>query len=329
MELASEIDLAPRQNFETAVQHACRNVPIVSGTQTIEDVREKLQRSSYESVSHIAVCDRGEFQGILRIEDVFTAAPDDRVELIMDHDAPKVAPGVDQEVAVWHAVRNKEAALSVVDHNGQFVGLILPNQLLAVLLSEHEEDLSRVAGFIKSTSTIREASEEPVKRRFLHRLPWLVLGLVGSLLAADFVGCFETQLQQKVMLAFFIPGIVYLADAVGTQTETIVVRGLSIGVEFRKMLLRELVAGLVIGIALSALAGPLIWWRWQDAEITICVTLSILAACSTATIIAVTLPWLFSRFRLDPAFGTGPLATVIQDLLSILIYFYIATHVIH
>jgi magnesium transporter len=99
--------------------------------------------------------------------------------------------------------------LSVVDEKGRFLGIIPPHRLLAVLLSEHEEDLSRLGGFMRSVSAARTTSEEPVERRFRHRLPWLLLGLAGALLAADFVGWFEAQLQQKVMLAFFIPGIVY------------------------------------------------------------------------------------------------------------------------
>ena len=76
----------------------------------------------------------------------------------------------------------------------------------------------------------RTASEEPVVKRFWHRVPWLLVGLLGALLAADIVGAYEQQLQANVMLAFFIPGIVYLADAVGTQTEALVIRGLSVGV---------------------------------------------------------------------------------------------------
>jgi magnesium transporter len=117
---------------------------------------------------------------------------------------------------------------------------------------------------------------------------------------------------------------VYLADAVGTQTETVVVRGLSVGVRMRRMLRRELLAGLAIGIALAAVAGPLIWLRWGQADLALCVALSLLAACSTATLAAMALPWAFDVAGLDPAFGSGPLATVIQDLASILIYFGVA-----
>jgi magnesium transporter len=173
----------------------------------------------------------------------------------------------------------------------------------------------------------RKSSEEPVERRFRHRVPWLLVGLGGALLAADLVAWFETQLRHTLMLAFFIPGIVYLADAVGTQTETVVVRGLSVGVRMRRMAWRELLVGLAIGLALAAVAGPLVWWRWGEADVAFTVGLSVFAACSTATLAAMTLPWLLNAFSLDPAFGSGPLATVIQDLLSILIYFAIAAAV--
>ncbi|MDQ7838388.1 MAG: magnesium transporter [Thermodesulfobacteriota bacterium] len=265
---------------------------------------------------------------MVRIENLLAAAADTTLEDLMDRDAPVVAPGVDQEVAASRAVRNEESALAVVDQEGRFVGIIPPHRLLAVLLSEHEEDLSRLGGFTKSTAVARTTSEEPVQRRFWHRVPWLLVGLGGALLAADFVGWFEAQLQDKIILAFFIPGIVYLADAVGTQTETVVVRGLSVGVTMRRMIARELLAGLVIGLALAVVAGPLVWWRWGDSDIAFCVGLSVFAACSTATLTAMALPWLLDTFRLDPAFGSGPLATVIQDLLSILIYFAIAYAVV-
>ena len=135
-----------------------------------------------------------------------------------------------------------------------------------------------------------------MQRRFLHRLPWLLLGLGGALLAADLVGSFETHLQLNVMLAFFIPGIVYLADAVGTQTETVVVRGLSLGVPMRRMVGRELLAGVLIGLALAAVAFPFVWWRWNDAGLALSVGVSVFAACSTATLAAMMLPWLFDAF---------------------------------
>jgi magnesium transporter len=313
--------------FETAAEHACTRVPVASPEARVGEFRRSLLGQEYESATHAVVCEAGRFLGILRIEDLLAAPDDARVAALMDREAPVVAPGVDQEVAAWRAVRHGESALSVVDATGRFLGLIPPHRLLAVLLAEHEEDLSRLGGFLAGTSAAIGASEEPVPRRFRHRLPWLLVGLAGALLAADVVSWFESGLRERVMLAFFIPGIVYLADAVGTQTETVVVRGLSVGVRLREMAVRELLTGPAIGLALALAASPIVLWRWGDARLALIVGVSLFAACSTATLSAMALPWGLDRFGLDPAFGSGPLATVIQDLLSILIYFAVATAV--
>lgn len=314
--------------FETAAHHARSQVPILTADCRAEEARRQLVGQRHESASHIVVCDEGKFLGLVRIEDLLAAPAGATLDELMDRNAPVVAPGMDQEVAAWHAVRKRESGLTVVDGDGRFVGVIPPHALLAVLLSEHEEDLSRLGGFTKSTAAARTTSEEPVERRFWHRLPWLLVGLGGALVAADIMSRFEAQLRQQVMLAFFVPSIVYLADAVGTQTETVIVRGLSVGVAMKRMFGRELLAGLAIGLVLAAVAGPLVYTWWGQADVALCVGLSVLVACSMATAVAMGLPWLFDALGSDPAFGSGPLGTVIQDVLSILIYLGIATTVV-
>jgi magnesium transporter len=131
------------------------------------------------------------------------------------------------------------------------------------------------------------------------------------------------------LLAFFVPGIVYMADAVGTQTETLVVRGLSIGISIREIVRRELLTGLLVGVLLAAVFVPVGLWRWGEPQVTAAVALSLLVTCSIATVVAMALPWLLHRLGRDPAFGSGPLATVIQDLLSVLVYFLIAAVIIN
>lgn len=315
-----------QNSFENAFQLASTRVPRLPPQCSAGEARQALAGQSYDCASHLVVCDDEErLLGLLRIEDLLCAAAESPLAELMDRQTPVVAPGVDQEVAAWRAVRNRESALAVVDAEGRFVGLIPPHQLLAVLLAEHEEDLSRLGGFTRTREAARQVSEEPVRRSFAQRLPWLLVGLAGALLATDLVAAFEAQLQGMLMLAFFVPGLVYLADAVGTQTETVIVRGLSVGARMRSMLRRELLVGLAMGLVLALIATPLVWWRWGDAWVALILGLSVLAACATATLSAMTLPWALDRLGLDPAFGSGPLATVIQDLLSILIYFAIAS----
>jgi magnesium transporter len=310
---------------ETASEHVCRLVPVAAPIMRVEDLKNSLQGVHFESATHIGVCEAGKLVGVVRVEELFSASPDAKIGEIMDDDPPVVAPGVDQEKAAWKAVQHGESALAVIDNGGRFVGFLPPDRLLTILLHEHDEDMARVGGFLRDTSMARAASQEPVVKRFWHRLPWLLLGLVGAFVAADIVGAFEQQLRANVMLAFFIPGIVYLADAVGTQTEALVIRGLSVGVSIGGVVRREVYTGLLVGVTLAAIFFPIGLWRWGDASMVAAVALAILAACATASAVALTLPWLLNRFGFDPAFGSGPLATVIQDLLSVIIYLAIAT----
>jgi magnesium transporter len=142
------------------------------------------------------------------------------------------------------------------------------------------------------------------------------------------MGLFRDHLERHVLIAFFIPGVVYLADAVGTQTETLVIRGLSVGVPIARAARRELLTGSLIGVCLAALALPLAWLRWDRGDVALAVSLALAAACSTSTLVAMVLPWLFARFGIDPAYGSGPLATVIQDLLSVAVYLLLAVAIV-
>lgn len=315
--------------FETASEHVYRRVPIVSPTSHVDEVRHSLLGASFDTATHIAVCVDGKLKGMLSIESLFAAMPDAEIAQIMDADPPQISPSIDQELAVRHAIEHKASAIAVIDHDGNFIGFIPPHRLIAILQWEHEEDMSRFSGFLRDTDVARRASVEAVVYRFMHRIPWLLLGLVGALVAADIVAQFEAQLEKTVTLAFFIPGIVYIADAVGTQTETLIVRGLSVGVHIGDVIKREIVTGVLIGLALSLIFFPLALWRWGDAQVALVVSLSIWCASSIATLIALGLPWVFHSLGKDPAYSTGPLATVIQDLLSIVIYLLIATAIIH
>jgi magnesium transporter len=228
------------------------------------------------------------------------------------------------ERAAWLAGHGGTDVVAVTDDTGRIIGLIPASRLLSLMVREHEDDMARLGGFLRGTSQARTAGEEAVARRVWHRLPWLLLGLLGAVLAAQIVSNFEGDLSSKVALAFFLPGIVYMADAVGTQTETLVIRGLSVGVQQARIFRLEALTGAVIGLILSVAMFPLALLVTGDTRLAGVVSLALLASASTATVVAVTLPSIMNRLNLDPAFGSGPLATVIQDVLSIVIYFGIA-----
>jgi len=315
--------------FDTAAAQAEKNVPMAAVNTQVSTVLKTLVGRRYASATHVVVVDSAHrFLGLISMEELLAAPPNATTGEIMDAKVPVVAPSMDQEIAAWQAAQQGKSAMPVVGADGQFIGLIPPQRLSSVLLEEYEQDLLRFSGFFELSSGARTTSIEPVVDRVWHRIPWLLVGLLGAMLSADIVAAYEAGIREKILLAFFIPAIVYLADAVGTQTETVVIRGFSVGVDFRQIVRSELLTGLAIGTLIALSAFPILCWRWGDLSLAFGVSLALLAACSTATLAAMALPWLLARFQIDPAFGSGPLATVIQDLLSILIYFAIATSLV-
>lgn len=311
--------------LETAAEHSVQRVPVAAPADSIASIRRTLWGKRFDTAAAVTVIDEGRFVGLIRVEDLIAASDDQLASAVMDRDAPFVRSGVDQEEAAWKAVSHGEATLAVVDQDGTFRGLIPPPRLLAVLLSEHHEDLARLGGFQHTTSVALQASTDRVARRFRQRMPWLLLGLVGALAAAVVVGSFGETLEANVLVAFFLPGIVYMADAVGTQTETLIIRGLSVGVPIRRVVKRELITGALVGATVAAAFYPLALLLWSDGRVALAAALSILAACSIATLVAMALPYLFTKIGKDPAYGSGPLGTVVQDLLSIVIYLAISS----
>jgi magnesium transporter len=325
---ATRMDTTPRiAEFGTtqdALSLATRCVPVVSPDTSARSARQTLMDHRFDCVTEIAVCEGDQYLGLISVEAMLIANDNTVSRDLIDEHAPVVRADTDQEVAAWAATQAKRRAIAVVDNANQFLGLIPSERLLAVLHAEHAEDMARLGGYLQSASSARSAAEEPVIRRFLHRLPWLLIGLLGAFLVAGIIGSFESQLQGNIMLLFFIPSVVYLADAVGTQTETIIIRGLSVGVSIRRILGRELLTGVLVGLTIALAFFPVTWWWWGDSQLAIIVTIALVAASSIATIVAMLLPWIFHRLGTDPAFGSGPLATVIQDLLSVSIYLAIA-----
>lgn len=176
---------------------------------------------------------------------------------------------------------------------------------------------------------ITNEAHEKVGHLFALRLPWLVLGLLGGALLSLFVSRFEAVLSQNISLAFFIPAIVYLSDAVGTQTETLYIRALSRGrVNFTQTLLKEIFVGLALGLTLGSLLGA-IAWLWQgNLKVALIVGLAMMVNLTMAPILALLTSQLFYKEHADPALGAGPTATIIQDALSLTVYLVTATFVL-
>jgi magnesium transporter len=266
----------------------------------------------------------GKLAGALPIARAFAVNGAAPLAEVMDPAYPRVGPGDDQETAASLAIHRGVESLPVVDGEGRLLGVMPSQALLQVLRREHVEDLHVLAGIRRETAQARHAIEDPPLRRARHRLPWLFVGLAGGAVATAAMASFHATLERTVAVAFFVPALVYLADAIGTQSEAVAVRGLSLTRSgIAHLLAGELRTGMLIGAALGLAAYLPILAAFGDARLAGAVSISIFVAGSVASAIGLGLPWLFARRGADPAYGSGPVATVIQDILSILVYFLV------
>lgn len=304
-----------------ARHHAVDTVPVVDIDATVGDLVAMLRANAYDYAGEVAITDDGKFVGVVAIEDALPKPDDHPLGDLVQADHAVVHTRASQEHAAMEALAVGQRSVAVARRDKTFVGFISPARIEEILFHEHQEDLARHGGYLTGAGEARLASEEPIGRRLWHRLPWLLLGLVGAIGMAELVAAFETQLSKEVVFAYFVPAIVYLAGAVGIQTETLVVRGMAVGANLRLMTARELVTGLLVGLILSGALMLAIALRWNNADAAVAVGVAVLAASFGASAVALALPVILRAMKTDPAFGTGPIATVLEDGITIAIYF--------
>jgi magnesium transporter len=301
-----------------------------SANETVAAVLAHLAATTSDFVEVVHVLDaQGRLRGAVPMQALLTAPPDQSMTALA-HPAQPVSADTTPERIASHALRHGLTAVPLVDHGSKLLGVVTPRGLMEILRREHVEDLHRMTGIRREaahgSAQARAAIEAPPLRRARDRLPWLLAGLLGAMLATYVVAAFEDVLTARVTIAFFVPAIVYLADAIGTQTEAIAVRGLSLShAPMRRLVWGELRTGLTIGIVLGGIAWAAIWFVFADSRLATAVALALVVAGTAASTIGLLLPWLLAALGRDPAFGSGPLATIIQDVLSLAIYFAIAS----
>lgn len=310
------VDESARTHLETRVATA-----IVG--ETAAAARARLAAARPVLLDPLWVVDReGRLLGRVPLAELLAAAPGRRLASLMRPPPPAVDPDTDQERVASLAHAHREAVVPVVDADRRFLGVVPPTALVDVLVREHDEDIRRLAGILGSTNHASEALALPPLRRVLDRLPWLLVGLAGAALASAVMAGFAARLEAEVTIAFFVPAIVYLADAIGTQSEAVAVRGLSLERgPLGRALAGELATGTSLGLVLGTLAAPVALLLGAGPGLALAVALAITVAGTLAAGIGLVLPWLLSWSGRDPAYGSGPVATVIQDVLTLLVYF--------
>ena len=293
--------------------------------QTIEAVRANADEVSTFHFVYV-VDDEQRLVGVLNLGALLLAPPDRAISELVKRNVHTVNPEVDQENVAQMFRRYDLVALPVVDERGRLLGRILHDDAADVLEEEADEDIMHMAG--ATTQEPELVYTDQVLKIAGVRLPWLLATLAGLTVPALLVWAFQMSFPEMIALVPFIPVIGAMGGNVGSQSSTIVVRGFATGRvdvhNLGRFLIKELMIGLLMGVACGLLAGVVaILWRGNPL-LALTVAVSMLAAMMTAALLGVLVPYLFRSLRIDPAIAAGPLVTTINDSTAIGIYYVVA-----
>jgi magnesium transporter len=274
------------------------------------------------------VDDRRHLVGVCSLRDLLLADPDDELREVMNSRTTSVNTSTDQEEVARLVARYDFLALPVVDSENKLVGIITVDDIIDIIREEETEDILLMAGLGEGDE--EEVLRAPVWKNALLRAPWLFAAWVGGIIAIQVIGHYESVLLQVAAAAAFIPIVIGMGGNVGTQSATIVVRGLATGKitpgQAWRVAFREVRVGVVLGIVFGALLATITPFLVDtNAPLGLIVGISIITTMTLAASVGTTMPIVLRRIGVDPAIATGPMVTTSMDVLGVLAYFLIAS----
>tara|TARA_B100001245_G_scaffold83988_1_gene60550 strand:- start:2394 stop:3758 length:1365 start_codon:yes stop_codon:yes gene_type:complete len=268
----------------------------------------------------------GRLTGVISLRDLVTTSGDTMLKDIMSKQIHVVRPETDQEEVARIVSQYNFLAVPVVDSDDHLLGIVTVEDVVDIIREEATEDFLQMVGAGKDREILLKSSWENARMR----VPWLFASWVGGILAAFIIGVFDNVLQSTIALAAFIPVIMGMGGNIGTQSSTMIVRGLATGrvsIENSvKILFKEIRVGLLLGILYGLLLGLFAIFQFIDASpmIGIVVGLSICISMIIAATIGSLVPLILNRFEIDPAIATGPFVTTAIDIIGVAFYFIVA-----
>lgn len=294
---------------------------------TIREAVDKLKHFAElaEYLNYLYVIDEDKhLVGVVSYKDLLLADLQDKIEDIMYSRVVKVDALTDQEEVAKLISRYDFVSIPVVEEENKLIGVITVDDIIDVVIQEANEDIEKLSASGKAI----DFNTKPLVAAS-RRLPWLILLLFIGLISGSIIDGFSATLEKSVALAFFMPMIAGMTGNTGTQSLAVVVRGLaSNDLNFKqviKLIARELWVGIMIGI-ICAIMITIIAYLWQsNLTLGLVVGSSLLITLIIGTLAGTIIPLILYKFKVDPAVASGPLITTINDILSLLIYFGIAT----
>lgn len=310
--------------------HLLTRVPTATPETRVREVVSHLmdKKHAFESITYIYVVEGKQLMGVLSVKELLRAHADKKISDLMVRKLVTVHPHTTLERAAITAIQHGIKAVPVVDRNDAFLGIVGTDTILHTLHHEHVEDLLRLGGIqIVEQKHILEMLSDRVSHLLRIRISWLVIGLIGGLIATTIASLFEHLLTETVALAFFIPVILYMSAAVGTQAQTLFIRALAVkNISVGRYAIKELLVDCMLGVVLGALVAAFgLLWSKGGGVVPAIVGLSMAINVVVAGTVAILISWILHVGKRDPALGAGPFATVIQDILSLVVYFAVAS----
>lgn len=313
---------------QTAIDHLTRRVPTAAPSDTVDQLRRRLRLEAdhFETINYIYVLDVDQkLVGVVSIKKIFSAELDAHLSRLMDREIVASRPNADQEKIIKLALRHNIKAIPVTDKDQTFLGVVPSDQILQILREEIKEKEFKMVGIDpRHGDSVLTLS---VLASFKHRISWVVVGLLGGMLMAGFIDNFTHVLSENIVLAAFIPLVVYIGGAVGAQTEALVIRDLAAkdNLNLQSYGIRHLGVASLMAITCGVLSGGIVWMLYFSTLLSTAVGFAIAAAIIMATLIGVAIPYLLSKLKQDPADGSGPIGTVLIDITSVVVYFSVVT----
>ena len=295
---------------------------------TCGDALKKLQdQNEAEMVFYLYLTDEEKrLTGVASLRALATSSVDTIMRNIMIKKIHSVRPETDQEEVARIVAQYNYLAVPVLDKNDCLLGIVTVDDVVDVIRKEATEDFLQMAGAGKDREILLKSSWDNAKAR----LPWLFASWVGGIIAANIIGEFEPLLDSILALAAFIPVIIGMGGNIGTQSSTIIVRGMATRRVDQdgeiKVLFKEIRVRLILGVLYGVLLGLFTKLKFLDADpmLGVVVGLSICASMLLAVTVGSFIPLFLRKLDIDPAIATGPFVTTSIDVLGVLIYFTIA-----
>ncbi len=308
---------------------------------TIEYVDLKKEMSVKEALSHIkkigvdketiytcyVLNDKRKLEGIVSLRKLVLMEDDLLISDIMNEDVITTQTIDDQEEIASLFKKYDLITLPVVDKEGRLVGIITIDDIVDVIERENTEDFQKMAAMEPNDEEYLETGIFSLARK---RIIWLLVLMVSATFTGSIISRFEDVLSTVVILATFIPMLMDTAGNAGSQSSTLVIRGMALGEiainDYLKVFWKELRVSVVVGVALGIINfGRMLLLTKAGIPIAFTVSFTLFLTIVMAKVVGGTLPMLAKKLKLDPAIMAGPLITTIVDAMALIVYFNIAS----